>query len=86
VYACALRIARKRVDQRLAIESVSARDSRTGNWRLFELPACQVPTGSSPYTSLSVNSSIMLRSHSSIVSIRGYPRTTGVSYGKSAGW
>jgi hypothetical protein len=34
------------------------------------LPACQVPTGSSPYTSLSVNSSIMLRSHGSIVSIR----------------
>ena len=30
------------------------------------LPACQLPTGSSPCTSLSVNSSIMLRSYSSI--------------------
>jgi hypothetical protein len=30
VYACTLRIARKRVDERLAIENVSARDSRTG--------------------------------------------------------
>jgi hypothetical protein len=34
-----------------------------------ELPACQLPTGSSPFTSLSANSSIMLRSYSSIVSI-----------------
>ena len=33
------------------------------------LPACQLPTGSSPCTSLSANSSIMLRSYSSIVSI-----------------
>jgi hypothetical protein len=33
------------------------------------LPACQLPTGSSPCTSLSANSSIMLRSFSSIVSI-----------------
>ena len=35
----------------------------------IELPACQLPTGSSPCTSLSANSSIMLRSYSSIVSI-----------------
>jgi hypothetical protein len=34
-----------------------------------ELPVCQVPTGSSPGTSLSANSSIMLRSYSSVVSI-----------------
>ena len=33
------------------------------------LPACQLPTGSSWWTSLSANSSIMLRSYSSIVSI-----------------
>jgi hypothetical protein len=33
------------------------------------LPACQLPTGSSPCTSLSADSSIMLRSYSSIVSI-----------------
>jgi hypothetical protein len=33
------------------------------------LPACQLPTGSSPCTSLNANSSIMLRSYSSIVSI-----------------
>jgi hypothetical protein len=33
------------------------------------LPACQLPTGSSPCTSLSANSSIMLRSYSSMVSI-----------------
>jgi hypothetical protein len=33
------------------------------------LPACQRPTGNSPCTSLSANSSIMLRSYSSIVSI-----------------
>jgi hypothetical protein len=33
------------------------------------LPACQLPTGSSPCTSLSANSSIMLRWYSSIVSI-----------------
>jgi hypothetical protein len=33
------------------------------------LPTCQLPTGNSPCTSLSVNSSIMLRSYSSIVSI-----------------
>jgi hypothetical protein len=33
------------------------------------LPACQLPTGSSPCTSLSANSSIVLRSSSSIVSI-----------------
>jgi hypothetical protein len=33
------------------------------------LPACQLPTGSSPCTSLSANSSIMLRSYNSIVSI-----------------
>src|SRR5512132_4222252 len=39
------------------------------------LPACQRPTGNSPCTSLSANSSIMLRSYSSIVSIqsRGMP-------------
>jgi hypothetical protein len=35
----------------------------------IELPACQLPTGSSPCTSLGANSSIMLRSYSSIVSI-----------------
>ena len=35
----------------------------------MSLPACQLPTGSSPCTSLSANSSIMLRSYSSIVSI-----------------
>jgi hypothetical protein len=40
-----------------------------GNWRLFELPACQLPTGNSPCTRVSANSSIMLRSYSSIVSI-----------------
>jgi O-methyltransferase domain len=34
-----------------------------------ELPACQLPTGSSPCTSLGANSSIMLRSYSSIASI-----------------
>jgi hypothetical protein len=34
-----------------------------------DLPACQLPTGSSPCTSLSANSSIMVRSYSSIVSI-----------------
>jgi hypothetical protein len=33
------------------------------------LPACQLPTGRSPCPSLSANSSIMLRSYSSIVSI-----------------
>ena len=33
------------------------------------LRACQLPTGISPCTSLSANSSIMLRSYSSIVSI-----------------
>src|SRR5215218_9715142 len=33
------------------------------------LPVCQLPTGSSPCMSLSANSSIMLRSYSSIVSI-----------------
>ena len=33
------------------------------------LPTCQLPTGSSPWTSLSANSSIMLRSYSSMVSI-----------------
>ena len=33
------------------------------------LPACQLPTGSSPCTSLSANSSIMLRSYSSMMSI-----------------
>jgi hypothetical protein len=32
------------------------------------LPVCQLPTGSSPCASLSANSSIMLRSYSSIVS------------------
>jgi hypothetical protein len=32
-------------------------------------PACQLPTDSSPCTSLSANSSIMLRSYSSMVSI-----------------
>ena len=35
----------------------------------MSLPACQLPTGSSPCASLSANSSIMLRSYSSIVSI-----------------
>jgi hypothetical protein len=30
-----------------------------------DLPACQLPTGSSPCTSLSANSSIMLRSYTS---------------------
>jgi hypothetical protein len=33
------------------------------------LPACQLPTGSSPRTSPSANSSIMLPSYSSIVSV-----------------
>jgi hypothetical protein len=33
------------------------------------LPVCQLPTGRSPCASLSANSSIMLRSYSSIVSI-----------------
>jgi len=32
----------------------------------ISLPACQLPTGSSPCTSLSANSSIMLGSYSSI--------------------
>jgi hypothetical protein len=32
----------------------------------FPLPACQLPTGSSPWTSLSANSSIMLRSYPAI--------------------
>jgi RNA polymerase primary sigma factor len=49
--------------------------SRLPDAELFQegcvgLPACQLPTGSSPYTSFSVNSSIMLRSYSSIVSIQ----------------
>jgi hypothetical protein len=39
------------------------------------------PTGGSPCTSLSANSSITLRSYSP-----GDPRTTGIPYGKSAGW
>jgi hypothetical protein len=48
--------------------------SRLPDAELFQegcigLPACQLPTGSSPCTSLSANSSIMLRSYSSIVSI-----------------
>jgi hypothetical protein len=34
------------------------------------LPACQLPTGSSRCTCLGANSSIMLRSYSSIVSIQ----------------
>ena len=36
------------------------------------LPACQLPTGNFRSTSLSANSSIMLRSYSSIVSIRAH--------------
>src|SRR5215213_4055776 len=48
--------------------------SRLPDAELFQegcvgLPACQLPTGSSPCTSVSANSSIMLRSYSSIVSI-----------------
>ena len=42
---------------------------RTNGAAGIELPACQLPTGSSPCTSLSASSSIMLRSYSSIVSI-----------------
>jgi hypothetical protein len=38
---------------------VAPRPIRQG-W--LELPACQLPTGNSPYTSLNANSSIMLRS------------------------
>jgi len=34
---------------------------RQGKLRYVALPACQLPTGSSPCTSLSANSSIMLR-------------------------
>jgi hypothetical protein len=41
----------------------------TNWWTVVALPACQLPTGSSPGTSLSANSSIMLRSYNSIVSI-----------------
>ncbi len=47
---------------------------RLPNAELFKegcvgLPACQLPTGSSRCTSLSANSSIILRSYSSVVSI-----------------
>jgi hypothetical protein len=41
----------------------------TNWWTVVALPACQLSTGSSPCTSLSANSSIMLRSYNSIVSI-----------------
>jgi hypothetical protein len=48
----------------------AAADGRTGLPQdCVALPACQLHTGSSPCTSLSANSSIMLRSYSSIVSI-----------------
>jgi aryl-alcohol dehydrogenase-like predicted oxidoreductase len=42
---------------------------RQGKLRYVALPACQLPTGSSPCTSLSANWSIMLRSYTLIVSI-----------------
>jgi hypothetical protein len=58
---------------RIAAELAEGDDNPLTVWQDQEgrcgVPACQLPTGSSPCTSLSANSSIMLRSYSSIVSI-----------------